>query len=60
LLGFSNRFGELAAVSVLLTLVPYIALCWAAFSDGKTMAARVVALFGAVVTLGILVLYFVL
>jgi amino acid transporter len=60
LLGFSNHFGELAAISVLLTLVPYIALCWAAFSDGKTMLTQAIALFGAVGTLGILLLYFAL
>jgi len=59
-LRLSNHFGELAAVSVLLTLVPYIALCWAAFSGGKTATTRAIALFGAISTLAILVLYFAL
>jgi hypothetical protein len=43
-----------------MTLVPYVALCWAAFSGGRTMPVRAIALFGAIVTLAILVLYFVL
>ncbi len=60
LLIFSNHFSDLAAVSVLLTLVPYAALCWAAFSAGKTAPARAIALFGAIATLAILVLYFAL
>jgi len=60
LLRLSNHFGELAAVSVLLTLVPYIALCWSAFSGGKTATTRAIALFGAISTLAILVLYFAL
>jgi amino acid efflux transporter len=60
LLMLSNRFGELAAASVLMTLVPYVALCWAAFSAGRGIAARTVALFGAIATSGILVLSFAL
>lgn len=60
LLMFSNRFSDLAAVSVLLTLVPYMALCWAAFSGAKTVPARAIALFGAMGTLAILVLFFAL
>jgi hypothetical protein len=57
---FSNHFSDLAAVAVLMTLVPYVALCWAAFSGGRAMPARAIALFGAIVTLAILVLYFAL
>ena len=60
LLMFSNRFSDLAAVAVLMTLVPYIALCWAAFSGGGSMPTRAIALFGATATLAILVLYFAL
>jgi hypothetical protein len=43
-----------------MTLVPYVALCWAAFSGGRSIPARAIALFGAIVTLAILVLYFAL
>jgi hypothetical protein len=43
-----------------MTLVPYVALCWAAFSAGRGIAARTVALFGAIATSGILVLSFAL
>jgi len=60
LLMFSNHFSDLAAVAVLMTLVPYVALCWAAFSNERAMPARGIALFGAIVTLAILVLYFAL
>jgi amino acid transporter len=60
LLMFSNHFSDLAAVAVLMTLVPYAALCWAAFAGGRAMLARAIALFGAIVTLAILVLYFAL
>lgn len=60
LLTVSNKFSDLATVSVLLTLVPYVVVCWAAFSGGRTMPARAIALFGAVGTLAILVLYFAL
>jgi len=60
LLMFSNHFSDLAAVSVLLTLVPYMALCWVAFLGGKTMPTRAIALFGAIGALAILVLYFAL
>jgi amino acid transporter len=60
LLMFSNHFSDLAAVAVLMTLIPYVALCWAAFSGGRAMPTRAIALFGAIVTLAILVMYFAL
>ena len=60
LLAFSNHFDDLAVVSVLMTLVPYAALCWAAFSGGRSKPARAIALFGVVATLAVLVLHFTL
>lgn len=54
----SNRFDTLAAASVVTTLVPYAAICVAAARRAQTATVRVVAITGAVVTTGILVLYF--
>jgi amino acid efflux transporter len=60
MLGFSNHFNDLAALSVVMTLVPYAALCWAAFAGGRNRTDKAVALFGGVATTAILVLYFAL
>jgi len=60
LLLFSNRFDELAAASVVTNLVPYIAICIAAFALVKDVPARAVALVGVSLTTAILVLYLVL
>ncbi len=60
LLLFSNHFDVLAAAAVLMTLVPYIAICWAAFVGATTRTIRLVSLAGAILTSAILVLYFVL
>ncbi len=58
LLAFSNRFNDLAAIAVVMTLIPYVALCWVAFSGGKSAIGKGISLFGAIVTTAILVLYF--
>lgn len=60
MLGFTNHFSDLAALSVVMTLVPYVALCWAAFTGGRNRIDKAVALFGGVATTTILVLYFAL
>jgi amino acid transporter len=57
LLLFSNRFDELAAASVVTNLVPYIAICIAAFAAVKDVRGRAVALAGTMLTTAILVLY---
>jgi amino acid efflux transporter len=60
LLLVSNRFDVLAAAAVLMTLVPYVAICWAAFAGGTGPIVRLVSLCGAILTSAILVLYFAL
>jgi amino acid transporter len=57
LLLFSNQFSALAIAAVLATLIPYVAICLAAFVLLKTRVTRAVSLFGAVLTAAILVLY---
>ena len=60
LLLFCNHFDVLAAAAVLMTLVPYVAICWAAFVGATNRTTRLVSLSGAILTSAILVLYFVL
>jgi amino acid transporter len=60
LLLFSNHFDVLAAAAVLMTLLPYIAICWAAFVGATTRTTRLVSLSGGILTAAILALYFVL
>ena len=50
----SNRFDALAALAVVLTLVPYIAICWAARRAAETLVQRRVADFGAFSAIAIL------
>jgi amino acid transporter len=57
LLLVSNRFASLATAAVLSTLVPYIAICVAAFVRVRSWGVRAVALLGTLTTAGILVLY---
>jgi amino acid transporter len=59
LLFFSNHFGTLATATVLVTLIPYVAICVSAVVLIKTPLTRGVALLGALLTAAILVLYFV-
>ncbi len=60
LLLVSNHFDVLASVAVLMTLAPYVAICWAAFVGGTKPIVRLVSLSGAILTSAILVLYFAL
>jgi amino acid efflux transporter len=57
LLLVSNRFASLATAAVLSTLVPYVAICIAAFLGVSAWGVRSVALLGALTTAGILGLY---
>jgi amino acid transporter len=59
LLLFSNHFDQLATISVITTLVPYIFFClasWVLVTDIKT---RLVSAAGAISTASILVIYFI-
>jgi amino acid transporter len=56
----SNRFAELAAASVVATLIPYIAICVAALGVLTRRAERALAIAGIALTAGILGLYLVL
>jgi amino acid transporter len=60
LLFVSNRFEELSTVSVIVILVPYIAICIAALRIVTKAGPRLVAWAGMLLTAGILVLYVVL
>ncbi|MDD1699452.1 MAG: APC family permease [Methanoregula sp.] len=58
LLLFSNHFDQLATISVITTLIPYIFFClasWVLVADVKT---RLVSATGAVSTAAILIIYF--
>ncbi len=60
LLLFSNRFDELASISVVTTLLPYIFICIATYKLFKARNIRMVAFTGAVTTAAILVISFIL
>jgi len=60
LLLFSNRFADLATVAVLMTLLPYVAICASAFGSTKSSLVRGVSLLGGMLTTLILTLYLVL
>jgi amino acid transporter len=60
LLLFSNHFTQLATISVITTLIPYIFFClssWVLVTDTKS---RLVSAVGAVSTAAILIIYFVI
>ena len=57
LLFVSDRFASLATAAVLTTLVPYVALCVAAVRTARSARVSAVALFGAVSTAAMLVLF---
>ncbi|MCZ7357362.1 MAG: APC family permease [Candidatus Methanoperedens sp.] len=59
LLLFSNHFNELASISVITTLLPYIFLCLSAYMLFIETKIRLIAGIGAVTTIAILVLYFI-
>jgi len=59
LLLFSNHFAQLATISVITTLIPYIFFClasWVLVTDTK---ARLVSATGAISTAAILIMYFI-
>ncbi len=60
LLLFSNRFDELASISVVTTLLPYIFICMATYKLFEARNIRLVAFAGAATTAGILVISFLL
>ncbi len=60
LLLFSNRFDELASISVITTLLPYFFICMATYKIFETRNIRLVACAGAVMTAGILVMSFII
>lgn len=59
LLFFTNHFSELASISVVTTLLPYIFICLAAYKLFHERKIRLVAGIGAFSTLAILVTYFI-
>ena len=59
LLLFSNHFAQLATISVITTLIPYIFFCLASWALVIDIKSRLIALFGVISTTGILVMYFI-
>lgn len=59
LLFFSNHFDVLASLSVITILLPYIFICLSVYKLFKDTKIRLVAAIGALTTLAILVIYFV-
>ncbi len=60
LLLFSNHFDQLAGISVITTLIPYLFFCIASWILVRETRMRVVSAAGALSTLAILLLYFLL
>jgi amino acid transporter len=58
MLFFSNEFSTLAVLSVITTLVPYIFFCIGAFLMFRESGRRIVSGSGALMSIGILVLFF--
>ena len=59
LLLFSNHFDQLATISVITTLIPYIFFCLASWVLVTDIKARLVSAAGAISTASILVIYFI-
>jgi len=59
LLLFSNHFEELATISVITTLIPYVFFCLAAWILVTDAKSRIISAVGAVSTALILIIYFV-
>ena len=60
LLLFSNHFAQLATISVITTLIPYIFFClssWVLVTDTKS---RLISAVGAITTTAILIIYFII
>jgi amino acid transporter len=60
LLFFSNHFEQLATISVITTLIPYIFFCLAAFILVTDIKSRIIAMVGSISTAAILIIYFVI
>lgn len=58
LLLFSNHFNELASISVITTLLPYLFICMATYKIFEARKIRLVACAGALTTAAILVISF--
>ncbi|WAC05513.1 MAG: APC family permease [Methanoregula sp.] len=58
LLLFSNHFNELASISVITTLIPYIFFCFCSWVLVPKLSSRIISLAGAASTAGILILFF--
>ncbi len=58
LLFFSNQFNELASISVITTLLPYIFLCLATYKLFDALKIKLIAITGALTTIGILIISF--
>jgi amino acid transporter len=59
LLLFSNHFDQLATISVITTLIPYVFFCLASLILVIDIKSRLVAAIGAISTASILIIYFV-
>ena len=59
LLLFSNHFDQLATISVITTLIPYIFFCLASWVLVTDIKSRLVSAAGAVSTAAILIIYFI-
>lgn len=59
LLFFSNHFDQLATISVITTLIPYIFFCLASWMLVTDVKSRLVSAAGAVSTAAILIIYFI-
>ncbi len=60
LLLFSNHFEELATISVITTLIPYVFFCFAAWILVTDVKSRIISAMGAASTAFILIAYFVI
>jgi amino acid transporter len=58
LLLFSNHFDQLATISVITTLIPYVFFCTASWILVTDIKSRLVSAIGAVSTAAILIIYF--
>ena len=59
LLLFSNHFDQLATISVITTLIPYIFFCLASWILVSDIKARLISAAGAISTAAILIIYFI-
>ena len=60
LLLFSNHFAQLATISVITTLIPYIFFCLASWVIVTDIKSRLISFTGAVSTAAILIIYFII